>query len=387
MRKILVVLGTRPEAIKLAPLIKELRSRPQFETIVCSTGQHREMLDQVFSVFDFQPDVELAVMGNNQKIVDLTVKVITGVAETISKTSPDLLLVQGDTTTAMAASIAAFTSKIPVGHVEAGLRTFDRLNPFPEESNRVVIDVVSELLFAPTLRNQENLKNLGISSENIFVTGNTIVDAVLSTSEKLNNSAESADIQKIIADEIPLPISELIESTDMSRQLILVTAHRRESFGTGLEAIFNALKTIVERNPKVEIAFPVHLNPNVQEPAMRILEGVDRIHLFQPTSYLPFVWLLKNCVLVLTDSGGVQEEAPAFGKPVLVMRRETERLEAVEAGSATLVGVESGSIVERTEHLLNNKNAYTKMSNAQNPYGDGTASIQIADIISNWQTR
>lgn len=384
-RTILVVLGTRPEAIKLAPLIIELRRRPQFNTIVCSTGQHREMLDQVFSVFDIQPDIELAVMAENQNLAELSAKVMTGISTAIADTSPDLLLVQGDTTTAMAASIASFCSRIPVGHVEAGLRTFDRSNPFPEETNRVVIDVVADLLFAPTERNLANLKGLGVATENIFVTGNTVVDAVISAADKLDHVADSPEIGKLIESEIPAHIRNMVESADNTRKLILVTAHRRESFGTGLEAIFKSLIQIVERNPDVEIAFPVHLNPNVQEPANRILEGVDRIHLFPPTSYLPFVWLMKNCVLALTDSGGIQEEAPAFGKPVLVMRLETERLESIEAGCSELVGVEPETIVARSERLLNDHEAYERMSKAQNPYGDGTTSIQIADIISNWE--
>lgn len=362
MKKILVVFGTRPEAIKMAPVIKELKKyTSEFEPIVCVTAQHRQMLDQVLSLFEITPDIDLNLMEENQSLDSLTAKAIQMLTKTIKEVRPDLVLVQGDTTTGMASALASFYQRVPVGHIEAGLRTNDRYNPFPEEINRRVISVLSTYNFAPTKKAVESLLNEGICKESIFLTGNTIVDALQTIIKK----------KKRIHFDFPLN----------RYKLILVTAHRRENFGRPLENICAALKEITRRNPDVEIVYPVHLNPNVKEVVYRMLCQEERIHLVPPVEYCELVYLLDRSYLVLTDSGGIQEEAPALGKPVLVLRKETERPEGVEASVAKVIGTDTERIINETELLLRNKEAYIKMARATNPYGDGYAAERIIEIL------
>jgi len=362
MLKILTVFGTRPEAIKMAPVIKELEKYPdKIESMVCVTGQHREMLDQVLKIFDITPDIDLDLMKKNQTLEELTAKVFPEITKVIKNIHPDMLLVQGDTTTAMLTALAAFYQKIKVGHVEAGLRTNDTYNPFPEEINRRLISVVSSYNFAPTETAYKALVNEGFKEDSIYITGNTVIDALFMTVKKKHEL--NPDI----------PIND--------RRIILVTAHRRESFGGPFENICNALKDIAIRNKDIEIIYPVHLNPNVQKPVNEILANVERVHLIEPLEYLDFVHLMNKSYFILTDSGGIQEEAPALGKPVLVMREKTERPEAVEAGTVKLVGTDMEKIVKETEKLLNDKKAYDRMSKAHNPYGDGKAAERIVKIL------
>ena len=365
MVKIFVVFGTRPEAIKMAPVVKELKKFPnQFKVVVCATAQHREMLDQVLSLFKIKPDIDLNLMQKDQTLYSLTSKAIVVLSESLIKIKPDLVLVQGDTTTAMVAALASFYCKIPVGHVEAGLRTNDIYSPFPEEVNRRLITVLSNLNFAPTKISAASLIKEGISKKKIFLTGNTIVDALKMISQKARNA------------ELPVKTK--------AKKMILVTAHRRESFGRPIINICNALKEIVKRNRSVEIIYPVHMNPNIHDVVYPQLQGIEQIKLIKPIEYDKLICLLSKCYLVLTDSGGIQEEAPSFAKPVLVMRGTTERPEGIEAGVAKLVGTESRKIVKETCELLNNSKAYEKMSKALNPYGDGKASKRIARIIKQY---
>lgn len=360
--KLLSIFGTRPEAIKMAPVVKELEKHPdRVESIVCVTAQHRQMLDQILSLFEIEPDVDLDLMEENQNLSSLTANAITSLTKVIAQVKPDLVLVQGDTTTAMAASLASFYLKVPIGHIEAGLRTRNRYNPFPEEINRRIISVLATYNFAPTQTAVGALLAEGFPEGSIYLTGNTVVDALLMT------------VKKNYQLDLGIPLN--------SDRLILVTAHRRESFGSPLENICIALRELAKRNPEVEIVYPVHLNPNVQEPVCRYLSGQERVHLVAPLEYEKFVHLMNRSYLVLTDSGGIQEEAPVLGKPVLVMRQETERPEAVVAGTVKVVGTDTETIIAETEHLLRNRNEYEKMSRAISPYGDGHAAKRIVEII------
>ena len=379
-RKVLLVFGTRPEAIKLAPLIRELSLRPGFTPVVCVTGQHRRMLDQVLTLFRIRPDYDLDIMGDNQSVFDVTARSLPRLGEVMERERPDVVLVQGDTTTVMTGALAAYYLRIPIGHVEAGLRTGDKYNPFPEEINRVFADLVADLLFAPTERAKRNLLAQGIDPGRIFVTGNTAIDALLDVAERLTGMDEADGM----LEGIPESLLCRLRDGESPRRLVLVTGHRRESFGEDLENICMALGEIAGRNPDVEVVYPVHLNPNVRGTVRRILGGSPRVHLLEPLGYAPFVWLMKRSYLVLTDSGGIQEEAPSLGKPVLVMRKVTERPEGVEAGAAELVGVDTDSILAATQRLLDDGDVYGRMSAVRNPYGDGQASRRIADILERW---
>jgi len=366
MKKILTIFGTRPEAIKMAPVIKELEKHPdQFSSRVCVTAQHREMLDQVLNLFEIKPDYDLNIMVSDQDLFDVTCNVIHGLKPILEKERPDLVLVQGDTTTTMAASLAAFYCKIPIGHVEAGLRTFNKFAPFPEEINRVLTSHIADLHFAPTPTSRENLLKEGIPAEKVFVTGNTVIDALLDVVERIKSSR---NLEQSLAAQFPF--------LDSGRRLILVTGHRRENFGKGFEQICAALREIGERKD-VQIVYPVHLNPHVQEPVQRILANRTRIHLIEPLAYLSFVYLMYRSYLIVTDSGGIQEEAPSLGKPVLVMRDTTERPEAVDAGTAKLVGTDKEEILKTVSMLLSDEKAYAGMANSVNPYGDGKATKRI----------
>lgn len=368
-KKILLVFGTRPEAIKMAPLALELKKRPELEVKVCVTAQHREMLDQVLNLFELTPEYDLDLMQPGQDLYDITSRALLGLKDVLADAQPDLVLVHGDTTTTFSASLAAFYQKIPVGHIEAGLRTGDIYSPWPEEINRKLTGALTQLHFAPTEKSQQNLLAESISQDNIFVTGNTVIDALLQVVDIIKTNKELN--QKLLSQ---------FEFIDPSKKLILVTGHRRESFGGGFERICQALKSLAQRDD-VQVIYPVHLNPNVKEPVDRILAGVDNVHLIAPLDYLPFVYLMSRSYLILTDSGGVQEEAPSLGKPVLVMRDTTERPEAIQAGTVKLVGTDLDYIVEQAMKLLDDSQEYKKMSVAHNPYGDGKACAKIADII------
>ena len=361
-RKAMVVFGTRPEAIKMAPVIKAFENNIDFDLITCVTGQHRQMLDQVLSIFDIQPDIDLDLMEPNQTLPSLTAKSIRKVSEVLEQHSPDIVLVQGDTTTAMVSGLAGFYNKIPVGHVEAGLRTDERYDPFPEEINRRLLSTLTSYHFAPTPKAVENLLSEGFNKSDIYMTGNTVIDALLTTAEKA---------------EVPAFCKKL-----KLDKYILVTAHRRENFGQRILNICEGLKLIANQNKYLKIVYPVHFNPNINEPVKRILSGVENIHLIDPIEYKDFVFMMKHAHLILTDSGGVQEEAPSFGKPVLVMRETTERPEAVEAGVARLVGTNPENVSCEVQKLLDNRAMYREMAQAANPFGDGTASGQILKIIS-----
>lgn len=368
-KKILLVFGTRPEAIKMAPLVLELKKRSELDIKVCVTAQHREMLDQVLNLFDLTPDFDLDLMQPGQDLYDITSRALLGLKEVLLEAKPDLVLVHGDTTTTFSASLAAFYQKIPVGHIEAGLRTGDIYSPWPEEINRKLTGSLTQLHFAPTEKSQQNLLVENISGDNIFVTGNTVIDALLQVVDIIKTDSE-----------LNQQLKDQFHFIDSSKKLILVTGHRRESFGGGFERICQALKSLADRGD-VQVIYPVHLNPNVKEPVDRILAGVKNVHLITPLDYLPFVYLMSQSYLILTDSGGVQEEAPSLGKPVLVMRDTTERPEAIQAGTVKLVGTDLNYIVEQAINLLDNEQEYEKMSIAHNPYGDGKACSRIADII------
>jgi UDP-N-acetylglucosamine 2-epimerase (non-hydrolysing) len=368
MRKIIIVFGTRPEAIKLAPVIAELKKRGIFKVVVVVTAQHREMLDQVLSLFNIVPDYDLDIMQPEQSLFDISVQALEGLEKVLIQEKPDLLLVQGDTTTTFVAALAAFYLKIPVGHVEAGLRTFDKQRPFPEEINRKLTTALADLHFAPTEQAKLNLLAEGVPKETIYVTGNTVIDALLATVRdgyKFNH-----------------PILSQIDFS--SYKTLLVTAHRRESWGKPLSAICEAIKEIVTTQPDVCVVFSIHLNPEVQRTVNTLLDGEDRVFLVDPIDYEPFVQLMDKAHLILTDSGGIQEEAPSLGKPVLVLRELTERPEAVEAGTVKVVGREPERIVSETIKLIRNQAAYKQMAQAINPYGDGRASERIANIITDY---
>lgn len=361
MKVILAVFGTRPEAVKLAPLLQELAQRDSVRLRVCVTGQHREMLDQVLAIFAIRPDDDLALMTPGQTLPDLTARVLTGVAAILERDRPDAVLVQGDTTTALAAALAAFYARLPVGHVEAGLRTGDLALPFPEELNRRVVALLARWHFAPTPRAAAALRREGVREEAIHVTGNTEIDALLAT------------LRATAPPTWPFPSA--------GRRLVLVTAHRRENFGAPLAAVFGALRELADRNPGIEIAYPMHLNPNVQGPARCILGDHRRIHLLPPQPYAAFVHLMQRAALIITDSGGIQENAPTLGKPTLVLRTKTERPEALEAGTARLVGTDAARILAEAERLLRDPAAYAAMARVANPFGDGMAARRIADIL------
>ena len=371
MFKVLTIFGTRPEAIKLAPILIELKKFPKIRSQICVTAQHRQMLDQVLSIFDIIPNIDLDLMCQNQLLPDLTAKVITEIDCILTKLSPDLVLVQGDTTTTMASAMAAFYNKIPVGHVEAGLRSGDIHSPFPEEMNRQIAGLAARYHFAPTSAAEQALLKEGVPKDRVFLTGNPVIDA----------------LEIVLRKPIPPLVKSLLRRIGLNgkanrRNLILVTAHRREHFGKGMENICYGLKTLATRNKDIRILYPVHFNPNVREPVFRTLDNVKNIFLIDPVGYDVMAHLMNVAHLILTDSGGIQEEAPALGKPVLVMRTETERHEGIEAGTAKLVRPEADCIVAETEHLLTDEDAYRRMARSVNPYGDGQAAKRIVRIIS-----
>mgnify|MGYP000224092965 FL=1 len=370
MKKILLVFGTRPEAIKMAPLVKALQKDTEhFETRVCVTAQHRQMLDQVLEVFGITPEYDLNIMAPNQDLYDITAKVLLGLREVLKDFRPDTVLVHGDTTTSMAASLAAFYMQIPVGHVEAGLRTYNMLSPWPEEMNRQVTDRICTYYFAPTEQSKVNLLQENIDGKKIFIPGNTVSDARLRAVDII---PPPAGVKEKMA-------KELQEKgyTVGDREYILVTGHRRENFGDGFLHICKAIKELAALHPEMDIVYPVHLNPNVQKPVYELLSGLSNVYLISPLDYLPFIYAMQHSTLLLTDSGGVQEEAPSLGKPVLVMRDTTERPEAVEAGTVKLVGTNAEAIVSNVTALLLDKEMYKRMSETHNPYGDGQACERI----------
>ena len=370
MKKILLVFGTRPEAIKMAPLVKALQKDTEhFETRVCVTAQHRQMLDQVLEVFGITPEYDLNIMAPNQDLYDITAKVLLGLREVLKDFRPDTVLVHGDTTTSMAASLAAFYMQIPVGHVEAGLRTYNMLSPWPEEMNRQVTDRICTYYFAPTEQSKVNLLQENIDAKKIFITGNTVIDALLMAVDIISTTA---GVKEKMA-------KELQEKgyTVGDREYILVTGHRRENFGDGFLHICKAIKELAALHPEMDIVYPVHLNPNVQKTVYELLSGLSNVYLISPLDYLPFIYAMQHSTLLLTDSGGVQEEAPSLGKPVLVMRDTTERPEAVEAGTVKLVGTNAEAIVSNVTALLLDKEMYKRMSETHNPYGDGQACERI----------
>lgn len=369
-KKVLVVFGTRPEAIKMAPVVKMLQQCSELEVSVCVTAQHRQILDQVLGLFDISPDYDLDLMRPNQTLVEITSAVLAGVTDVINVFCPDLVLVHGDTTTSFAAALASFYRKIPVGHVEAGLRTGDIYSPFPEEMNRQFTGRLASFHFAPTLAAQGNLLKEGVPEDSIWVTGNTVIDALVEVVDKISSCPE-----------LTLAVREKMAWLESSsKKLILVTGHRRENFGSGIEGVCRALLRLAAEHD-VEIVYPVHPNPNVMEPVYRILANVGNVHLIEPLEYLSFVYLMSKAYLIITDSGGVQEEAPSLGKPVLVMRETTERPEAVAAGTVRIVGVDENIIYNEAHQLLVDVNHYRQMSTAHNPYGDGKSAERIARVI------
>ncbi len=366
--KILFVFGTRPEAIKMSPVIKEFgKHQDVFEPFVVATAQHREMLDQVLGLFKITPDYDLDIMGENQSLEDVTTRCLERLSEIIQLEKPGMVFVQGDTTTTFSGALASYYNKVPVCHIEAGLRSHDNFQPFPEEVNRRLTTVISDIHFAPTKLAEENLLAEGIPQRRVFITGNTVIDALL---EIANRKYEFQD-----------PLDKIINSDS---RLILVTAHRRESFGKPIRDICHALEEITGRAEDVNVLFPVHPNPQIKKTVYESIKNTDKIHLISPLDYEPFVHIMKNSYLILTDSGGVQEEAPSLGKPVLVLRDKTERREAIEAGTAKLVGTDAERIIGETLDLLNNEDTYNHMAATKNPYGDGKASKRIFDIISNF---
>ena len=374
MLKVLSVFGTRPEAIKMAPVIKELEKYPEyFKSLVCVTAQHRHMLDQVLNLFRIVPDYDLNIMKPCQDLTDIACDVLQGLKLVLQKESPDIVLVHGDTSTTMATCLAAYFARVRIGHIEAGLRTGDKYAPFPEEMNRRVAGTISDLHFAPTFIAKDNLVREGVCEDAIVVTGNTVIDSLISVSAMLATD-------KVLQQKMEQRFSFL----DRRKKLVLVTGHRRENFGSGFDSICCALADIAAANSEVEILYPVHLNPNVQEPVQRILgsKNLCNVHLIEPVDYLPFVYLMNRAYIIITDSGGVQEEAPSLGKPVLVMRATTERPEAIQAGTVVLVGTDREKIVKETNLLLNDQEVYRKMSMAHNPYGDGKASARIVAFLN-----
>jgi UDP-N-acetylglucosamine 2-epimerase (non-hydrolysing) len=370
--KVLTVFGTRPEAIKMAPLVHALANDSRFEAKVCVTAQHREMLDQVLELFKINPDYDLNLMKAGQTLPEITSRILLELTPVLKEFKPDVVLVHGDTATTFAASLAAYYEQISVGHVEAGLRTGNIYSPWPEEGNRKLTGALTKYHFAPTETSKANLLKENYADEKIFVTGNTVIDALLLVKQQIENDVE---LNHTLASKFPM--------LDETKKLILVTGHRRESFGGGFERICEALAQTAKAHPNCQILYPVHLNPNVQEPVNRILKGINSVHLIEPQQYLPFVYLMNRAHIILTDSGGIQEEAPSLGKPVLVMRDTTERPEAVNAGTVKLVGTDVYKIISALNELLENDAAYKTMSRAHNPYGDGQACQRICDILAN----
>ena len=369
-KRVLVAFGTRPEAIKMAPVVTALATRPEIELKVCITAQHRQMLDQVIQLFDITPDFDLDLMQPGQSLTQLTCRILTGMESVFEEFKPDMVLVHGDTTTTMATSLAAYYQQIAVGHVEAGLRTGNIYSPWPEEMNRKIAGAISSVHFAPTKMARDNLLREGVPEQNIHVTGNTVIDALLNVSAKIRKD----DAQRTQFDHV-------FDFLDPQRKMILVTGHRRENFGGGFENICQAIARLSKRDD-VQIVYPVHLNPNVQGPVNRILTGCQNVHLIDPQDYLPFIYLMDRSHILLTDSGGIQEEAPSLGKPVLVMRDTTERPEAVEAGTVQLVGTDENAIYKGVTRLLDDQDEHARMSRAHNPYGDGAAADRISKIVS-----
>lgn len=376
MKKVMLVFGTRPEAIKMAPLVKEFQRHPEeFGTIVCVTGQHREMLDQVLHLFDIQPDYDLNIMKQGQDLYDVTARVLTGMRKVLEETHPDIILVHGDTTTSTAAALAAFYQKIPVGHVEAGLRTHNIYSPWPEEMNRQITGRIATYHFAPTSLSRQNLLQENISDEKITITGNTVIDALYWVVQKIK---ENKTLEEKIKD-IIVKSGYTVKRLEEGKKLVLITGHRRENFGDGFISICKAIKSLTEKYPQVDFVYPMHLNPNVRKPIREIFGEEQHTNIFfiEPLEYLSFVYLMEKSTIVLTDSGGIQEEAPGLGKPVLVMRDTTERPEALEAGTVKLVGINYDKIMKEVSTLLDNNEYYQQMSQTINPYGDGKACAKI----------
>ncbi|MDA9347787.1 UDP-N-acetylglucosamine 2-epimerase (non-hydrolyzing) [Porticoccaceae bacterium] len=371
MKKILTVFGTRPEAIKMAPLVHALSTDSRFDAKVCVTAQHREMLDQVLELFDISPDFDLNIMKPGQTLSDITIAILNGLKPILEDFKPDVVLVHGDTATTFAASLAAYYQKIKVGHVEAGLRTGNIYSPWPEEGNRKLTSTITNYHFAPTAGAKENLLGEGVLENDIIVTGNTVIDALFWVRKKLQEDRSFSDA-----------LSSTFDYLDPNKKLILVTGHRRENFGGGFERICDALCQIASMHPETQILYPVHLNPNVQEPVNRLLKNLNNIFLIEPQQYLPFCYLMDRAFIILTDSGGIQEEAPSLGKPVIVMRETTERPEAVESGTVKLVGTDTKAIVRMVNILLTDVEYYERMSLAKNPFGDGNASQKILKALS-----
>lgn len=382
MKKIMLVFGTRPEAIKMAPLVKEFQKHPhKFETIVCVTGQHRQMLDQVLDLFEITPDYDLNIMKQGQDLYDVTARVLTGMRDVLKEAKPDIVLVHGDTTTSTAAALAAFYQQIPVGHIEAGLRTHNIYSPWPEEMNRQITGRIAEYNFAPTPLSRENLIKENLNEEKITVTGNTVIDALYMVVDKIKHDA---DLNSKLNSELK-KAGYNVDRLNNGRKLVLITGHRRENFGDGFISMCKAIKTLTEKYPDVDFVYPMHLNPNVRKPIHEVfgedLSGLSNMFFIEPLEYLSFVYLMEKSNIVLTDSGGIQEEAPSLGKPVLVMRDTTERPEALSAGTVKLVGTDYNKIVNEVSVLIDDPIYYEKMSKAVNPYGDGLACQRIIETL------
>ena len=382
MKKVLLVFGTRPEAIKMAPLVMELqKQKERIETVVCVTGQHREMLDQVLEIFDIKPDYDLNIMKRGQDLYDVTARVLTGMREVLKEIKPDIVLVHGDTTTSTAAALAAFYQQIPVGHVEAGLRTHNIYSPWPEEMNRLLTGRLATYHFSPTPLSRNNLIKESINDRNIIVTGNTVIDALYWVVDKIKNNKELDNELESVLSKAGYDVNRL----DNGKKLVLITGHRRENFGDGFINMCTAIKDLTVKYPNVDFVYPMHLNPNVRKPIHEVfgkdLSGLKNMFFIEPLEYLSFVYLMEKSSIVLTDSGGIQEEAPGLGKPVLVMRDTTERPEALDAGTVKLVGTDYNKIVNEVSSLIDDKTAYEKMSKAVNPYGDGLACRRIVNAL------
>lgn len=383
MKTVMLVFGTRPEAIKMAPLVKKFQKySSDFKTVVCVTGQHREMLDQVLKIFDIKPDYDLNIMKQGQDLYDITARVLLGMRDVLNEVKPDVVLVHGDTTTSMAASLAAFYQQIAVGHVEAGLRTYDIYSPWPEEMNRQITSRIATYNFSPTPLSEKNLKEEKVHG-NIYVTGNTVIDALHMVVEKLKNDVTLAAMQEQMLAKAGYDVARLADG----KKLVLITGHRRENFGEGFINMVTAIKNLTEKYPNVDFVYPMHLNPNVRKPIHEVfgenLSDLGNMFFIEPLQYLEFIYLMEKSTIVLTDSGGIQEEAPGLGKPVLVMRDTTERPEALESGTVRLVGTNHDLIVEEVSTLLDNQSVYDKMSRAVNPYGDGKACDRIVYALRN----
>lgn len=375
MKKILLVFGTRPEAIKMAPLVLAFQKHTQeLEMKVCVTAQHREMLDQVLEIFNITPDFDLNIMKPGQDLYDVTSNILLGMKKVLTEYQPNLVLVHGDTTTTIATAMSAFYQKIPVGHVEAGLRTGDIYSPWPEEANRKLTGTLTKFHFAPTQTSKDNLLKENIDNDDIYITGNTVIDALLWVLDKIDNTST-------LKSELSQKIKSQFSGLEDGKKFVLITGHRRENFGQGFLDMCSAIKTLAQKHQNVNFVYPVHLNPNVQKPVLELLSGIDNVYLISPLDYEPFVYLMSQSYLILTDSGGIQEEAPSLGKPVLVMRETTERPEAIDAGTVKLVGTNPNNIINAVSELLEDASAYNQMSRSHNPYGDGKACEKIINTI------